>query len=224
VVRAADNGIEDPEQGRYIAGRIPDARFVNLPGVDFEVCAGDQDALLDEVEEFLTGTRPAPVTDRVLMTVMFTDIVESTKRAIELGDARWRDLQRSHHQRVWGCLNEYRGREIDTAGDGFLATFDDPARAVRCAAAIMQALGDLGISIRAGVHTGEVEVVGGGISGIAVHVGARIAALAAPAEILVSTTVKDLVPGSELRFKGRGIHALKGVPGKYALFAAEPDL
>jgi class 3 adenylate cyclase len=223
VLYRAENGIEEPEQGRYIADCVPDARFVNLPGVDFEVCAGDQDALLDEVQEFLTGTRPAPVTDRVLTTVMFTDIVESTQRAIELGDVRWRDLQRAHHQRVRGCLSEYRGREIDTAGDGFLATFDGPARAVRCAAAIMQALSDLGIGIRAGVHTGEVEMVGDGISGIAVHVGARIAALAAPAEILVSTTVKDLVPGSGLRFEGRGTHALKGVPGQYALFAAVAD-
>ena len=218
-----DNSIEDPENGRYIADRVPDARFVNLPGVDFEAFAGDQDALLDEVQEFLTGTRPAPVPDRVLTTVLFTDIVESTQRAIELGDTRWRDLQRAHHQRVRGCLAEYRGREIDTAGDGFLATFDGPARAVRCAAAIMRALSDLGISIRAGVHTGEVEVAVDGIGGIAVHVGARIAALAAPGEILVSTTVKDLVPGSGLRFEGRGTHALKGVPGQYALFAAVAD-
>ena len=223
VLYRADNRIEDPEQGRYMADSIPGARFVNLPGADFEACVGDQDALLDDVQEFLIGTRPAPVTDRVLTTVMFTDIVESTRRASELGDARWRDLQRAHHQRVRGCLREYRGREIDTAGDGFLATFDGPARAVRCAAAIMRALSDLGISIRAGVHTGEVEVAGDRISGIAVHVGARIVALAAPAEILVSTTVKDLVPGSGLRFEGRGTHALKGVPGQYALFAAVAD-
>jgi class 3 adenylate cyclase len=223
VLYRADNGLDDPENGRYLADRIPDARFVNLPGADFEAFAGDQDALLDEVPEFLTGTRPAPVTDRVLTTVLVTDIVGSTQRAIELGDTRWRDLQTAHHQRVRRCLTEYRGREIDTAGDGFLATFDGPARAVRCAAAIMRALSDLGISIRAGVHTGEVEVVGEGISGIAVHVGARIAALAAPAEILVSTTVKDLVPGSGLRFEERGTHALKGVPGQYALFAAAAD-
>jgi class 3 adenylate cyclase len=142
-----DNSIEDPENGRYIADRVPDARFVNLPGVDFEAFAGDQDALLG----------PAPVIDRVLTTVLFTDIVESTQRAIELGDTKWHELQRAHHQRVRGCLDEYRGREIDTAGDGFLDTFDGPARAVRCAAAIMQTLRDLGISIRAGVHTGEVD-------------------------------------------------------------------
>ena len=220
VLYRAETEVDDPENGRYLADRIPDARFVNLPGADFEAFAGDQDALLDEVEEFLTGTRPAPVTDRVLTTVMFTDIVGSTQRASEIGDASWRDLQRAHHQRVRRCLNAYRGREIDTAGDGFLATFDGPARAVRCAAAIMQALSDLGISIRVGVHTGEVEVAGSTISGIAVHAGARIAALAAPAEILVSTTVKDLVPGSGLRFEERGTHALKGVPGPYALFAA----
>ena len=220
VLYRAGNLITKAEEGRYIAESIPGARFVNLPGVDFEACAGDQDALLDEVQEFLTGTRPAPVTDRVLTTVLFTDIVESTQRAIELGDTRWHDLQKAHHKRVRECLAEYRGREIDTAGDGFLARFDGPARAVRCAAAIMQALSDLGISIRAGVHTGEVEVAGDGISGIAVHVGARIAALAAPAEILVSTTVKDLVPGSGLSFEERGTHALKGVPGQYALFAA----
>jgi class 3 adenylate cyclase len=220
VLHRADNRITDPETGRYLAESIPGARFVSLPGADFEACAGDQDALLDEVQEFLTGTRPAPVTDRVLTTVMFTDIVESTQRAIELGDTRWRDLQAAHHQRVRGCLAEYRGREIDTAGDGFLATFDGPARAVRCAAAIMQTLSELGISIRAGVHTGEVELAVDGISGIAVHVGARIAALAGPAEILVSTTVKDLVPGSGLKFEERGTHTLKGVPGHYALFAA----
>jgi class 3 adenylate cyclase len=223
VLYRADNRIEPPEQGGYIADCIPGARAVNLPGADFEACAGDQDALLDEVQEFLTGTRPAPATDRVLTTVLFTDIVGSTQRASELGDARWRDLQMAHHQRVRGCLREYRGREIDIAGDGFLATFDGPARAVRCAAAIMQALNDLEISIRAGVHTGEVEVVGDKVSGIAVHAGARIAALAAPAEILVSTTVKDLVPGSGLRFEERGTHALKGVPGQYALFAAATD-
>ena len=223
VLYRKDISVDDPENGRYLADRIPGARFVNLPGVDFEAFAGDQDTLLDEVQEFLTGTRPAPVTDRVLTTVLFTDIVESTQRAIELGDTKWRDLQRAHHQRVRGCLAEYRGREIDTAGDGFLATFDGPARAVRCAAAIMQALSELGISIRAGVHTGEVELAGDGISGIAVHVGARIAALAAPDEILVSTTVKDLVPGSGLSFEERGTHALKGVPGQYALFAAVAD-
>jgi len=224
VLYRADNVIDDPENGRYLAGRIPDATFVNLPGADFEAFAGDQDALLDEVQEFLTGTRPAPVTDRVLTTVMFTDIVESTKRAVELGDASWRDLQRAHHQRVRTCLREYRGREIDTAGDGFLAMFDGPARAVECAAAIMRALSDMGLSIRAGAHTGEVELTSGGISGIAVHAGARIAALAGPSEILVSATVKDLVPGSGLRFEERGTHALKGLPGQYALFAAVTDL
>lgn len=222
VLYRAGNTIQHPAQGRYIADSVPGARFMNLPGPDFEPFAGDQDALLDEVQEFLTGTRPAPVTDRVLTTLMFTDIVESTQRAIELGDTKWRDLQRAHYQRVRACLRDYRGREIDTAGDGFLATFDGPARAVRCTAAIMQALSDLGISIRAGIHTGEVEVARDGISGIAVHAGARIAALAAPDEILVSTTVKDLVPGSGLSFEERGTHTLKGLPGQYALFAAVP--
>lgn len=151
---------------------------------------------------------------------MFTDIVGSTKRAVELGDARWHDLPRLHHQRVRECLHQYRGQEIDTAGDGFLATFDGPARAVECAAAIMRALSDLAISIRAGVHTGEVELANGGISGIVLHAGARIAALAAPSEVLVSATVKDLVPGSGLRFEERGTHVLKGLPAQYALFAA----
>jgi class 3 adenylate cyclase len=220
VLYRAGNAIQYPGQGRYIAESIPGARFLSLPGADFEAYVGDQDALLDEIQEFLTGTRPAPVTGRVLTTVMFTDIVESTKRAVELGDAKWRDLQRLHHQRVRGCLREYRGQEIDTAGDGFLATFDGPARAVGCAAAIMRALSDLGISIRAGVHTGEVELASGGISGIAVHAGARIAALAGPSEVLVSATVKDLVPGSGLRFEERGTHILKGLPGQYTLFAA----
>ncbi len=223
VLDRADNLVWEPEQSRYIASAIPGARFVNLLGADFEVVVGDQDGLLDEVQEFLTGTRPAPVADRVLTTVMFTDIVGSTQRAVELGDVMWRDLQGAHHQRVRGCLREYRGQEIDTAGDGFLATFDGPARAVGCAAAIMRALSDLGISIRASVHTGEVELTNGGISGITVHAGARIAALAGPSEILVSATVKDLVPGSGLRFEDRGTHALKGLPGQYALFAAVTD-
>ena len=204
---------------RYTAARIPGARFVELPGDD-HLFVGDQDAILDEVEEFLTGVRPSPEPDRVLATVLFTDIVGSTERAVEIGDRRWRELLESYHALVRGELVRFRGREIDTAGDGVFATFDGPARAIRCACAIRDAVKSLGISIRAGLHTGECEVTGSKVRGIAVHIGARVAAHAAPGEVVVSSTVKDLVAGSGLRFADRGVHVLKGVPGKRRLFTA----
>lgn len=207
------------EGARYMAQRIPDAKYVELPGEDHLPWVGDQDLLLDEVEEFLTGVRRGPEPDRILATVLFTDIVGSTQRAARLGDRRWRELLELHYALIRNELERYRGREVDTAGDGFLATFDGPARAVRCAAAVTRAVRSLEIEIRAGLHTGEVETSGRSIGGIAVHIGARIAALAGAGEVLVSSTVKDLVAGSGLEFEERGAHQLKGVPGEYRLFA-----
>jgi len=207
-------------EGRYLASKIPSAKFVELAGDDHWIAAGDTDAIVDEIEEFLTGTRPAPEANRVLATVLFTDIVGSTERAAELGDRRWRDLLAAHDAAVRRELERFRGREVDTAGDGFLATFDGPARAVRCAIRTGEALSELALEMRAGIHTGECELDGRRIRGIAVHIGARIAALAAPGEILTSHTVKDLVAGSGLRFEDRGVHKLRGVPDEWRLYAA----
>jgi class 3 adenylate cyclase len=207
------------EEGRYIAERIPGARFLELPGDEHVIAAGDVDRLADEIEEFLTGVRPAPEPDRVLTTVLFTDIVGSTDRAVALGDREWSDLLERHHALVRAELERFRGREIDTAGDGFLATFDGPARAVRCASAVRDAVRALGLEVRAGVHTGEVQLQGDGVAGIAVHTGARIAALAESGEILVSRTVTDLTSGSGLAFEERGEHELKGVPGHWQVYA-----
>jgi class 3 adenylate cyclase len=209
------------EESRYIAARIPGARLVELPGDEHVIAAGEVDAIVDELEEFLTGVRPAPESDRVLATVVFTDIVGSTDRAVALGDRAWRDLLDRHHAIVRRELERYRGREVDTAGDGFLATFDGPARAVRCACAIRDAVGELGLEVRAGVHTGEVQIRDGGVAGVAVHTGARVSALAAPGEVLVSRTVTDLTAGSGLVFEPRGEHELKGVPGSWQVFAAQ---
>lgn len=207
------------EEGRYIAAQIPGAKFVELPGRDHLPFVGDADALLDEVEEFLTGVRTSPEAERILATVLFADIVESTKRATELGDRRWRDLLEAYYALIRRHLAAFRGREIDTTGDGLLATFDGPARAIRCACAIRDAARGLGIEVRAGLHTGECEVIGPKLGGIAVHIGARVASLAGAGEVLVSSTVKDLVAGSGLRFEDRGAHALKGVEGEWRLFA-----
>ena len=207
-----------PEEGRYIADHIKGARFVDLSGED-HVPWIDPDQILDEVEEFLTGVRPIPEAERVLATVLFTDIVRSTELAAELGDRRWREVLASHHVSVREQLDRFRGREVDTAGDSFLATFDGPARAVRCAAAARDAVRGLGLEIRAGLHTGEIELVDDRVQGIAVHIGARVMAAAGPGEIIVSSTVKDLVAGSGLEFEDRGTHALKGVPGEWRLFA-----
>ena len=210
--------------GRYMAERIPGAKYVELHSDDHLPFAGNAEAILDEVEEFLTGVRRGPEPDRVLATVMFTDIVDATRRASDLGDRRWRDLLDAHHGLVREQLAQFRGREIDTAGDGFLAAFDGPARAVRAACAVTASVKQLGLEIRAGLHTGECEVMGPKLGGIAVHIGARVAALAGAGEILVSNTVRDLVAGSGLRFEDRGVHALKGVPGEWHLFAVGKDI
>ena len=206
------------DEGRWIASRIPDARFVELPGSDHLMWAGDAGAILDEIEGFLTGVRRGPTPNRVLTTVLFTDIARSTEHAAERGDHDWAGLIERHHAAIRRELNQFQGREVDTAGDGFLARFDGPARAVRCAIAAGEAVRALGLEIRAGVHTGEVELVGDAIRGVAVHIGARIAALAAPGQVLVSRTVKDLVAGSGLRFEDRGLHELKGVPDRWRLY------
>jgi class 3 adenylate cyclase len=205
------------EEGRYIAEHINGARFVELAGED-HVPWIDPDQILDEVEEFLTGTRRAPEADRVLATVMFTDIVGSTERAAALGDRRWSELLERHHAIVRAELRRFRGREVDTIGDGFLATFDGPARAVRCALAVAAAVRPLDLQIRAGLHTGELEMAGDDVRGMAVHIGARVAAVAGPGEVLVSSTVKDLVAGSGLEFEDRGGHQLKGVPDAWQIY------
>ena len=219
VVHRSGDRLVEPGHGRFVASQIPGARLVELEDENHLWFWGDPEPILAEVEEFLTGMRSTPELDRVLATVLFTDIVGSTERAAELGDQRWRDLLGAHHDRVRRELERFRGREIDTAGDGVLAAFDGPARAVRCASEIRTAVRELGLELRAGIHTGECELVGTKIAGIAVHTGARVAGMAGAGEILVSSTVKDLVAGSGLRFEERGEHELKGVPGRWRLFA-----
>jgi class 3 adenylate cyclase len=204
---------------RYLAAHIPRAQLVELPGIDNLMWAGDQEAITAEIQEFITGVRPVPEADRVLATVLFTDIVRSTDRLAELGDHRWRGVLAEHDRIIRRQLDRFRGREVETTGDGFLATFDGPARAVRCAEAIRDGVRALEIEIRAGLHTGEIELAGDDVRGIAVNIGARVAALARPGEVLVSSTVKDLVAGSGIEFEDRGSHALKGVPGEWRLFA-----
>jgi pimeloyl-ACP methyl ester carboxylesterase len=218
VHRTGDRSL--PVEGaRYLADRIRGARLAELPGDDHLPFVGDQDAILDEIEEFLTGVRRGVETDRVLATVLFTDIVGSTDRAVQLGDRAWRDLLDSHHLAVRRELDRWRGTEVDTVGDGFLATFDGPARAIRCACAIRDSVRRLGLEVRAGLHTGECEVQGGTVAGIAVHIGARVSALAGAGEVLVSSTVKDLVAGSGIEFDERGEQELKGVPGRWRLYS-----
>jgi pimeloyl-ACP methyl ester carboxylesterase/class 3 adenylate cyclase len=222
VIHRTDDTTINVEGGRYLAGHIPGARYIELPGSDHIPFVGESAGeIADAIEEFLTGARgPVPV-DRVLATVLFTDIVGSTEKAAALGDRRWRDLLENHHATIRRNLARFRGREIDTAGDGFLATFDGPARGVRCASAIADEIRPLGIEVRAGLHTGECETNGRDVRGIAVHIGARVAALAGPGEVLVSGTVKDLVAGSGLRFADRGSQTLKGIPGEWRIFAVE---
>jgi len=206
------------DEGRWLASQIPEGRFIELSGEEHLLWAGDQDILLAEIEEFLTGTRTVPEHDRVLSTVLFTDIVGSTERARELGDRGWHEVLDEHHARVRDVLEQYRGREVDTAGDGFFASFDGPARAIRAACAIREGMQPLGIEIRAGLHTGECELMRDKIGGIAVHTGARVAAAAEPGEVLVSSTVKDLVAGSGITFADRGERELKGV-GSWRLYS-----
>lgn len=219
IYRAGD--IYHAPGSRYLGAHIPGAKTVELPGEDYFPYLGGQEAILGEIEEFLTGHRSIVDPDRVLATVLFTDIVDATRKAVEHGDRRWRELLESHHAVVREELERFRGREIDTAGDGFFAAFDGPARAVRAAVAITARVQKLGIDVRAGVHTGECEVMEHKLSGVAVHIGARVAALAGPGEVLVSSTVKDLVAGSGLKFRERGMHGLKGVPGAWQLYSVE---
>jgi class 3 adenylate cyclase len=220
VLQRRDDVYREPGHARYLVDHIPEAKLVELSGFDHLPYLGDSDAILDEVQEFLTGVRPPPEHDRVLATVLFTDIVKSTERASALGDRAWKELLERHRALVRHELNRFRGSEIDTAGDGFLATFDGPARAVRCAQAIVQAVRAIGMEVRAGVHTGEIVLIGEGVGGIAVHIGARVAAMAAPNQVLVSATVKDLVAGSGIEFDDHGERPLKGVPGVWRLFVA----
>jgi len=219
VYRTADLG--HAAGSRYLAANIPGAKVVELPGNTYFPYLGDQDAILDEVEEFLTGVRPVPAPDRALVTVVFTDIVSSTERAAALGDDAWTRKLDRHDALVAREVERHRGRKINTTGDGMLATFDGPGRAVRCAQAIREAVRPLGIEVRAGLHTGEIELRGADIGGIAVHIGQRVSALAGPGEVLVSSTVKDLVAGSGITFADRGSHVLKGVPDEWRVFAVE---
>jgi len=221
ILHRAHDSLVLADGSRYMAGRIPGAKYVELPGEDHLWMFGDQRTLLDEVERFLTGTHQTAEPDRVLATVMFTDIAGSTERAAELGDRRWRQLLERHATTLRAALDRYRGREVKMLGDGVMATFDGPARAIRCAATICYDARELGIEVRAGLHTGECELVDGDVAGIAVHTGARVSAAAAPGEVLVSSTVKDLVAGSGIEFRDRGSHELKGVPGEWRLFAVQ---
>ena len=218
LYRRGDRWVGKPHAA-YLAEHIPRSTLVDLPGEDNLMVVGDSDSDLDEIEEFLTGARHAPASDRVLATVLFTDIAGSTERAAELGDHRWRELLDAHDRAVRRQLERFRGREVNTAGDGFLATFDGPGRAIECACAIRDAVRALGVEVRAGLHTGEVEVRGDDVAGMAVHIGARVAASAAPGEVLVSSAVPPLVVGSGIEFNDRGERELKGVPGTWRLFA-----
>jgi class 3 adenylate cyclase len=207
-----------------MAGQIPGARLLELPGSGLIPAGPGLARTLDETETFLheaweSGAWDEPEPDRVLSTILFTDIIDSTERAAVLGDRAWHELLQRHHELVRRQLSRFRGKEVDTAGDGFLASFDGPARAIRCAQAAVEGVHALGLEVRVGVHTGECELVEGKVGGIAVHIGARVAARAEPGEVLVSSTVKDLVAGSGLAFQDRGAHELKGVPGEWRLFA-----
>jgi class 3 adenylate cyclase len=218
VIQRAEGPFQAPH-GRYLAEHIAGARYLELPGADKFIWAGDTEAILAEIQDFVTGVRPTATPNRVLATVLFTDIVASTRLAAEMGDDRWRELLAEHFRVARRQLERFGGKEIKTVGDGILATFDGPARAVRSAAAIRDGVRDLGLGMRAGLHTGEVELAVDDIAGLAVHIGARISALANEGEILVSSTVRDLVVGSGLEFEDRGSHELKGVPGEWRIFA-----
>jgi pimeloyl-ACP methyl ester carboxylesterase/class 3 adenylate cyclase len=222
VIHRHGDRVVNRRAGQHLAEHIEGARFVEVPGIDHLPFAGDTEPLLGEIEEFLTGARSAPEPDRVLATVMFTDIAGSTERAAELGDARWRELLYEHQSALRGELNRFGGREVKTLGDGFLATFDGPARAIRCGQSIDDVSRPLGLEVKVGLHTGEVEVMGDDVGGIAVHIAARVGALAAPGEVLVSSTVKDLVAGSGIQFQDRGAQELKGIADEWRLFTASP--
>jgi class 3 adenylate cyclase len=220
VVHRRLDRLVNVRHGRWLADHLPDAKLVELPGGDHLPWGEGADELIDEVQEFLTGTRYAPELDRILATVLFTDIVDSTGTAAKLGDQRWREVLERHRRGVRDALGRCGGREVKTLGDGFLVSFDGPARGIRCAQAIVDSSQQLGISVRAGLHTGECEVMGDDLGGIAVHIAARVSALAQPSEVLVSRTVKDLVAGSGIEFAERGAHQLKGVPDSWDLYAA----
>lgn len=213
--------VDGVAEARWIAERIPEASFTILPGRDYLPWFGEPDALLDEIASFVGDSRPVREPDRVLLTILFTDLVGSTSQVTQLGDLRWRELLERHNDVVRRVLARFSGREIDRAGDGFLATFDGPARAVRAALAIVDELATLELDVRAGVHTGEVELIEEGIGGIAVHIGARVAGLGTAGEVLVTRTVKDLTAGSELVFEDRGTQTLRGIPGEWELFVAK---
>jgi len=211
------------EASRYLASHIAGAKYIEMAGADHIPWIGDGDRVLDEIQEFLTGACSAGEPDRVLATVLFTDIVGSTSEAARLGDRRWSDLLERHNALVRREIDRFRGREVNTTGDGFLATFDGPARAIRCATVICDAVRQLGLEVRIGLHTGEIELAGKDVAGIAVHFGARVASEARPGEVLVSNTVKDLVAGSGIEFNDRGVHTLKGIPGEWRLFTVVPN-
>ena len=219
VMHRANDTFIKVEHSRYMASKIPGARYVELEGEDNMFSLGDSEALIGEIEEFLTGTRHEREPDRMLATVLFTDICESTARAAEMGDRGWRFLLERHDALFRQALERHRGREVKQTGDGFLATFDGPARAIRCAASLAEAMGSLGLQIRAGLHTGELEVMDGDLSGLAVHIASRVMSAAGPNEVLVSGTVKDLVVGSGIEFEDRGERELRGVPGEWRLYA-----
>jgi class 3 adenylate cyclase len=219
VIHRVGDKICHVENARFLASQIAGARYIELPGEDHSPYAGGGSEIADEIQEFLTGVREPEEPDRVLVTVLFTDIVGSTERARELGDRRWRELLDRHHAVVRQELMRFRGREIDTAGDGFFAVFDGPARAIRCAQSTVTAVRNIGLEIRAGLHTGEVELANGAVRGIAVHTGARVASLAKPGDVLVSGTVKDLIAGSGIELADRGTHELKGIPGHWHVYA-----
>jgi class 3 adenylate cyclase len=219
VMHRRDDSFIKIEHSRYLAQQIPGARYVELEGSDNMFSLGDSEGLLGEIEEHLTGVRHVHEPDRMLATVLFTDICDSTRQAAEMGDSGWRSLLERHDALFRHALDRHRGREVKRTGDGFLATFDGPARAIRCAASVAEAMGSLGIQVRAGLHTGELEVMDGDLGGLAVHIAARVLDRASPSEVLVSGTVKDLVVGSGIGFEDRGEHELRGVPGEWRLYA-----
>jgi class 3 adenylate cyclase len=222
VIHRTGDPLINVVHGRYLAEHIPGARLSEYPGDFHESAMGKDEEVLDEIEEFLTGTRHEHEIDRVLKTIMFTDIVGSTEQAVSMGDRRWHDVLDAHDSAVRGQLEQFHGQEVKTIGDGFLAAFDGPARAIRCAQAITDKAADMGLEVRAGLHTGECEARGEDLAGIAVHIGARVGSLAGPSEVLVTSTVRDLVTGSGVEFRDRGTHELRGIPGEWQLLAVAP--
>jgi pimeloyl-ACP methyl ester carboxylesterase len=219
VVHAAEDRVVHVENGRFLAREIPGARYLELPGADHLPWGEHRDLILDEIQEFLVGTREPTEPNRVLATVLFTDIVGSTARAVQIGDRRWRELLEMHRQRVRHQLQRFHGREIDTTGDGFLVAFDGPARAIRCAKATVGQEQEQGLDIRVGIHTGECEVIGQDLAGVGVHIGARVVALAGPGDVFVSRTVRDLISGSGIELESRGLFSLKGVEGDWEIYS-----